>query len=1651
MDIEFPRDNIKINYLRNKNELIHKNNIFDCDFMNFLYLDNSEKTTIYNISYKQNLQLILHPIKIYRMMSYEMRIVYMVYILYDYLQDKNNYTTFIDFIKQLDSDTTILKFYGMLKNEIIYNDKQLIETLKKYINNNINHNSIDNSNYVTNMVKKICVEKQDELVKTMEYYRSKYNKMINDLIITIKKSIIYNINYIPNNLHNKINEMMNRKIIHTYNNKYVSIIYDTFCKHIKQYDFEINVNNTSNNNKSFNNSKIRIDIKNIIKELQNNNDINFHYIKDFVIIVYYFIIYRTNQLYEEYKLMYEYRTNYSIGNKYKNFRKELDLIINCWYDIDTKNESTKYYKIKTYDVNNIRCYVYKTQFIKMINYKNYIASNKIINDEQNLFGTNDIILKDNIDKLSNVDIIKSSFEELELLIHNFNIGFGNIDDFRTVYKMLKNPNPAIQELTEDDVKKYLTTLYNKIKRLHNITQEEYNTFEKRLYDVYGIISKNNKVLEKLHTTMGYNFNEQNELEHKSVDELCNKWLFTYTDIRKNYGNIYYNPNEHQNGDYKNIKEICYEQLGDILFIELIHPKYYYYKYIDKDNNFDKKLIEYYNKNDKLIHNNEQYIIDDKYELKPYQKQGVFGLEGHTLPFRKCHHLYSMGFRYFYKIEDQMDDKLEVLDYYNLMLNKIVNYCKSKRDNLFSSRLVIKKNGFLPWYKMTDDPLFECKFVKELNENKNIIFLGTLYKEFNNSDHSNNSLQLFIFYDKHRNRIRTFNHNMVMIMDNILNPSTFTYMEIHQLCNYLGLYGYMYDNNETDIYFSKYDIFNNDQKYNPDVYFPLTITQFYEVIKELRKKMTRITCFKYPPNKNIPACIDKQKFTNINSKNITTKDILSDSYLYVGHSCLNPQLFIAKYDKNSNNCNITNHTVNIEGAYDIKNKLKYNEQCGGQLNKNLFELKFNTNIQYYIIHKQSVDNYYKILHRIKRNYGANNAINYYFKGYTHDYISNEIHRNWRNSTYDNIIKKYVVNYDLKTHINKIFLLQIKPISTHFSDIYEVLYKYNFNDIMKNNKSRILEISNINIDIEAFIIYSNINDNFNFECKILTPNNYFISYYNNMLEKLQAKYKIKHKDINTYDIVKTKHKYDLIFLAARLNSNYSKSPYWIQNDNKIKIFYLLMAILNLNKGGNIIMPFYIYRSNVQKDIYYLFKQIFKRVELYIPQCAFLFHSSAGYIIGFDYHNIIDEQIICNFMKDLIKVDDDKYIKYDPFFESVNIKELNNDNNKNLTNKWINSFVNLEENSEYDKYLDNYFNEYINKLHIEFTNMWLSIENPHDEIYTKLKTAYTWAVSYGLKLNFSIDILSINNDFETYIINKIIDTKYIIINFNNFYNKYKDKHKNKYIDTNTEINTNTEIDIDCINFIINCDKKYNYVLNYVYNENPTIYNYVQDKIYAYNKLFKYFEFSIQKKYLTEKWFFLYEALLLYELLIDVNNIYIDKSNKIWLLVLKHYKEKIRNITININTKIDNNTNLLLLDGKKNFDKNVNTIIKSKCNAIIRCPFGLLNNIPNIKLLFTILVLYEDIYFHKSETDSKRIYIILKNYNESTRKNIIIVNNIIKLIYNEIIDKLISSELSKLYIINRINIVNKEDNLKKKLKEIKTKAMMRYIDAFISETYQN
>ena len=207
---------------------------------------------------------------------------------------------------------------------------------------------------------------------------------------------------------------------------------------------------------------------------------------------------------------------------------------------------------------------------------------------------------------------------------------------------------------------------------------------------------------------------------------------------------------------------------------------------------------------------------------------------------------------------------------------------AKRDILFCIRYVndmririhnyedkTNKNSFLEELNKSIiyDENINIDNFNEIYKNNNYIYLGIIKKKIDKLENNiGENLIFFIFYDKSLDFIITYDQYLNPLTNYLFRkPFLFTYMELQQFCMYMNLYGYIYNNDEKNIFYSRFNIFNDNEYYPKEIYEPLSKEQFNLTLSYYKTNMTPIKCFKYPS-----LAIDKP--TGLLSKNIINNNI-----------------------------------------------------------------------------------------------------------------------------------------------------------------------------------------------------------------------------------------------------------------------------------------------------------------------------------------------------------------------------------------------------------------------------------------------------------------------------------------------------------------------------------------------------------------------------------------------------------------------------------------------------------------------------------------------------------------------------------------------------------------------------------------------------------
>ena len=656
----------------------------------------------------------------------------------------------------------------------------------------------------------------DEIFKNLIYFtidKSIYPLGYNDLIKAINHNIKFLYNYIFNNNTYTIYDLFDKDI------------YDDILLKINNYDFDI-LNQYNDYLNYFNSIKSKLFLLDTENNFYVSNQFIINYIKNY-------LIQNINLIkYNHMNRIKNYIINDTIDNLIKNINQDnLNIILKEVNNINTDFIFNKDNILKFIDIINKQLNIFIDLDVKIDNINDLLNNNNIyylkriiLSNYQKIIYIKNILLNrtplndDIINKLLYITnhLINIMNNDKNIIIYNDN----NDDDFNSNIKLYLNNNIILNEYYKSQIDR---TLYD-IKTSKNfnfkniieiyenkkmITQYEMNkeTIIEYLIKMYelGFESKKDNISKIYRDIYDYIFNELDIIDHNKniiidrYNDICKKMIF----VEK---------------DYKYIENKC----DDNIYKKFIHPKYFYKKYKDD-------------------------------EIKPHQKQGIYGQSIDIIKYRTCN-------KYFFGTFIKNN---EIVENYQMELNKLSLYCISKRDNLFCMRFIFN-NQRLPIHKLRYNNKFSNFFnnvdIYDIDNDKDL-YIGIIEKKIDiissNKDYGD-KIYYYLFYNHFTKKIYTYDHNMNNIANYyVYDPITITFMELQQSCLYLNLYSYSYKKDENIIFFSKYNIFNKKEKYNKEVYEPLTKKKFKKTLKYYRKRLELIKCFKYPcMSMDMPKCLNK---------------------------------------------------------------------------------------------------------------------------------------------------------------------------------------------------------------------------------------------------------------------------------------------------------------------------------------------------------------------------------------------------------------------------------------------------------------------------------------------------------------------------------------------------------------------------------------------------------------------------------------------------------------------------------------------------------------------------------------------------------------------------------------------------------------------------
>ena len=537
--------------------------------------------------------------------------------------------------------------------------------------------------------------------------------------------------------------------------------------------------------------------------------------------------------------------------------------------------------------------------------------------------------------------------------------------------------------------------------------------------------------------------------------------------------------------------------------------------------------------------------------------------------------------------------------------------------------------------------------------------------------------------------------------------------------------------------------------------------------------------------------------------------------------------------------------------------------------NIFKLNDDIKKDYYQLYE-----YDNLLFKIK-----DKSYYYYIIQINYKYELLKPHIIYNDDNYKNVFNFFEFNNE-KYHIMKtinndkkiVSILKYEITDKLFSSYYEIIYKYN--NIINGN---ILEITNQTIGLEAIKYYINkyyikdvkmyfynpqINDK---EYKDETMN--FFNIINNNKYVNNINLMIKEDDIHNI-------KYDTILISLRRKDKYYNKLY---NNQKFNILYILKSLLILNKDGNILLR-YKYYTNIEKEIYYLFKKIFKKVKLIIPESKELYLLNDGFILGMKFNNNLNN--IKDIINEINNISDDTDIIFNKELDKYFNLEYEKTNNKQ---KALFSFIDYEDNKKYNDKLLKFHKKIFNKIFDEYKLYLYYVDNVKELMYQKLYYAINWSKKYDFELKDNIYLLNINNDININILYNI--NKKIL--HDKIY-KYRVKIKDHIINKN--------MFYDKINNLYN---KHKQVTTFIDTRDKSIYRNVKMLLEPFYLKIKNINIKNEyKRYLNQPFFKLYEILHLFNLTSSNNtnfkSFHFCELPGAFIFSLKYFIEKNTNLKL-------------------------------------------------------------------------------------------------------------------------------------------------------------
>ena len=671
--------------------------------------------------------------------------------------------------------------------EILYQNKNIINSINSIINNDMNDNSNKNENnkenaidnYINKKERKTYFNYNEEFQNKMggkDNYLEKIEKFNQDKNIEIGEKKM-----------DKIKNIQNENINNPNN------IIQTFT--LGKQDINENLNKTG----SFNIDTIikkeenKIDISNNLNKLPNNKEFYFNY--------------KNNDSFN--------KINEKEIPPVQNIYKEDSKISNI-SDSKTDISSTNYNNINM-NMNNKNDYILKSNNEKGLKYNNYITSNDIrkkTNDYiyNNKFNTLDVANKFENERENHIKMrieneeknLQKLEEEKNQLIKEENerrqIIYNESKNNNNIYNNYEDKQKLNNIITQQDIKNDFNEVLNQYKKiesqLNSLKNDKNIDIYQKYNNNYSTINSNNNYKDYIKDIQNRNeiinnnnldninnyFNKVNNFEKINITERStpkkkslslgnkqieiNDYMHNYNSTYKNNinmgnNNLYNKNNYLENDDSYAKKKLCesekrynvrsYFQIKDKENNLDINNNAYFNNYINKNNNFEK-ISSYFNDTNK---ENKDYNIISNNSKKFHVSLTPNGY------YRSRKDDDDTFFTNTYKRRNPIDN----ID--NLIYNN--NDYNNNSKNNFKDEIVktLSTNNYNNYNTMTQTRFYRNRVFPEPNYENNKLKDLNLNLEYNNNNYENNNMANNF---KKQNSVRDMSHLNFDLDKNYLNNS-----------------------------------------------------------------------------------------------------------------------------------------------------------------------------------------------------------------------------------------------------------------------------------------------------------------------------------------------------------------------------------------------------------------------------------------------------------------------------------------------------------------------------------------------------------------------------------------------------------------------------------------------------------------------------------------------------------------------------------------------------------------------------------------------------------------------------------------------------------------------------------------------------------------